>query len=206
VIARGDSAAMDQGREWARLMRRPTIEGRGTRPFTLTGAVIDLFARNRALERVLTMGTGRVVSEDMTLTADTLDFRMEQALLQRAYAWGPARARAVSPSYDITADSMDVQMPGQRLTEVRALRQAYAQSRPDTLRIRTSERDWMRGDTILATFDPPVAADTSKRPRIRELVASTILHRATRPRRLRRSITSSAPRSLSPSPTSRCAP
>ncbi len=171
VIARGDSAAMDQGREWARLMRRPQIEGRGQRPFTLTGTVIDLFARNRVLERVLTVGTGRVVSEDMTLTADTLDFRMADALLQRAYAWGPSRARAVSSAYDILADSMDVQMPGQRLTEVRAVRGAYAQSRPDTVRIRTSERDWMRGDTIQAAFDPPPAADTSGRPRIRELVA-----------------------------------
>jgi hypothetical protein len=172
VIARGDSAAMDQGREWARLMRAPIIEGRGERPFTLSGTVIDLFARNRALERVLAKGAGRVVSEDMTLTSDTLDFRMEKALLQRAFAWGRSRARAVSPTYDIVSDSMDVHMPAQQLQQVFAVRDAYAQSRPDTTRIRTTDRDWMRGDTIVGTFEPPPAADTSARPRIRELRAN----------------------------------
>jgi hypothetical protein len=172
VIARGDSAAMDQGREFARLMRGPNIEGRGERPFTLTGVVIDLFGRNRALERVLAKGTARVVSQDMTLTSDTLDFRMQSSLLQRAFAWGSSRARAVSPTYDIISDSMDVHMPAQQLQQVFAVRDAYAQSRPDTTRIRTTERDWMRGDTIVGTFDQPPAADTSDRPRIRELRAN----------------------------------
>ncbi|HJU90354.1 MAG TPA: hypothetical protein VJ672_13235 [Gemmatimonadaceae bacterium] len=171
VIARGDSAALDQGREWARLMRRPSIDGRGERPFTLSGTVIDLFARNRALERVLSMGSARVVSQDMTLTSDTLDFRMQNALLQRAHAWGRSRARAVSPAYDIVSDSMDVHMPAQRLRQVFAVRDAHAQSRPDTTRIRTTDRDWMRGDTIIGSFEDPPSSDTAARPRIRELIA-----------------------------------
>ncbi len=106
----------------------------------------------------------------MTLTADTLDFRMATGLLQRAYAWG-GRARAVSPTYEIVADSMDVLMPEQRLREVRSVGQAVAESRPDTARIRTEERDWMRGDTIIGQFEPPPASDTTGRPRITELVA-----------------------------------
>lgn len=170
VIARGDSAALDQGREWARLMRAPTITGRGDRPFTLSGSVIDLFAKNRVLERVLAVRSARVVSEDMTLTSDTLDFRMANGLLQRAHAWG-GRARAVSPTYEIGADSLDVLMPEQRLSEVRAIRQAVAESRPDSTRIRTDERDWMRGDTIIGKFEPPPPSDTSGRPRITELVS-----------------------------------
>ena len=171
VVARGDSAAMDSGREWARLMRNPIVEGRGERPFVLSGTVIDLQARQRALERVLAIGKARAVSDSLTITADTLDFRMDSSRLQRAYAWGSSRARAVSPSYDIVADSLDVRMPGQRLREVLAVHLAFAQSMPDTTRVRTSERDWLRGDTIVALFDTAAASDSSRQASVRQLTA-----------------------------------
>lgn len=174
LITHSDSAMVDSNREFARLMRNPTIEGRGARPFTLSGMVIDLFAHNRLLERVLSSGSAKAVSEDVTLTADTLDFRMKDRLMQQGYAWGKYRAHAVSPSYDIVADSLDVQMPGQRMREVHALRKAFAQSVADTAKITTKQRDWIRGDTILAYFDTSKAArgDTTKQqPRIRRLVA-----------------------------------
>lgn len=174
LVAHGDSAMVDSNREFARLMRNPTIEGRGERAFTLSGMVIDLFAHNRLLERVLSSGSAKAVSEDVTLTADTIDFRMKDRLMQRGYAWGKFRARAVSPTYDILADSLDVLMPDQRLREVHAIDSAYAQSVADTSKMLTKERDWLRGDTILAYFDTAAAArgDTSKRqPQIRRLVA-----------------------------------
>lgn len=171
VLAKGDSAFMDSGREFARLMRSPSIVGRGERPFTLNGNVIDLFSRQRQLQRVLSKGQARAVSEDMTLTADTLDMRMAANKLERAYAWGRQRARVVSPENDIIADSLDVVMPAQQLREVRAVRKAFAQSVPDTTRIRTKDRDWLRGDTIVARFDSLPPADTTNRPRIRQVVA-----------------------------------
>jgi lipopolysaccharide export system protein LptA len=171
VIARADSAAIDNGRQSARLMRQPVVEGRGERPFTLHGTVIDIQARNRALERARASGAGRAVSEDATLTADTLDFRIADGKMQHVVAWGPSGARARSPAYDILADSIETRMPGQRIREVHAVRSAYAESAPDTTRLRTTERDRMWGDTIVALFDTVATRDTTQRLQIRSLFA-----------------------------------
>jgi hypothetical protein len=173
VIATGDSAAMDSQTEFARLMRGPVIKARGDRPFTLSGTVIDLFGRSKAVDRVLARGAGKSVSRDATLTADTLDFAMATGRLQRVHAWGKGRAHAFNPSYDIVADSLDVRMPDQRLREIHALRDAFAQSVPDTTKIHTSEHDWLRGDTIFAYFDSSAktVADTSTQPQLRYLIA-----------------------------------
>ena len=173
VIANSDTAFLDGAHEFARLMRKPQIKSRGQRPFTLYGTIIDLFGGGRQLHRVLARGAGKAVSDDGTVTSDTLDFEMADGGLSRMFAWGPSRARAVNPQYDIISDSMDVRSPGQRLREIRAVRKAYAQSTPDTGHIRTKERDWMRGDTIIAYFDslPRTKADSAKQPPMLELIA-----------------------------------
>lgn len=173
VVASGDSAWMDSGREFARLMRGPSITARGDRPFTLTGTVIDLFGHQRMLDRVLAQGSARGVSRDATLTADTLLFAMGGGRLQRVNGWGPARARATNPTYDIVADSLDVRMPGQRMREIRAVRRAYARSVPDTTKIHSAEHDWLRGDTITAYFDSSAAApaDTASQPVLERLLS-----------------------------------
>lgn len=172
LLASGDSATMDSGREWARLMRTPAIEGRGERTFKLTGLVIDVYSAQRKLQRVLSSGQAHAISQDLDLTSDTVDMRIDGNQISRAYAWGKSRARAVSPSQDMIADSLDVQMPAGRVSEVYALRRAFVQSAPDTAKIRGSkEKDWIRGDTVIARFDTAVAGDTTKKPRLRSLVA-----------------------------------
>jgi lipopolysaccharide export system protein LptA len=153
LVARGDSAFVDNGSEFARLMREPVVEGQGERPFTLTGRVIDVFAQERRLERAVSRGNARAVSDSTTISAVTLDFRLVDAALERAFAWGPSRARVVSPSYDVLADSLDVQMPNQRVERVYAVGDAFIESDPDSTRFRSAERDWLRGDTITAQFD-----------------------------------------------------
>lgn len=173
VFAVSDTAFLDGAHEFARLMKKPSIKSRGQRPFTLYGTVIDLFGGSRQLHRVLAKGQGKAVSDDGTVTSDTLDFQMTDGALSRMYAWGASRAHAVNPQYDIISDSMDVRSPGQRLREIHAVRKAYAQSTPDTTHIRTKEKDWMRGDTIIARFDslPLTKADSAKQPQMLELVA-----------------------------------
>jgi hypothetical protein len=164
---------LDTGREFMRLLRSPRIEGRRDRAYRLTGRVIDVHSRTRQLERVIAKGGAGAVSDDMTLTADTIELRVASDLLQHAVAWGAAGARAVSPTQTITADSITVAMPGQRVRTVVASRSAYAEARPDTARIPTREMDWLRGDTIVARFDSAARArsDTSRQPEIRQLVA-----------------------------------
>ena len=172
IHATGDSAYMDSGHEIARLMRGPIIEGKADRPFTLTGTTIDIFSRQRQLERVISLGNARAVSQDMDLRADTIDLRVHENKLEQAFAWGPNGARAVSPTQLITADSLDVRLPGQRIRQVFAIRNAWAQSDPDSTKIRSKERDWLRGDTIVASFDSTSApSDTSSQPALTRLVA-----------------------------------
>jgi hypothetical protein len=170
LLATGDSAFMDSGQEFARLMREPMVKGLGSRTFTLTGGVVDVYSRNRLLERVVATPNGHALSQDLELVADTVDLRILNNQLQRVIAWGKGRARAVSPEREIVADSIDAIMPGQRVREVRALRNAYAESNPDS-GVVSEQRDWMRGDTIVARFDTLVGTDTASRPRIREITA-----------------------------------
>ena len=173
IHATSDSAYMAEVRQYARLIRRPQIEGKGDRKFTLRGRAIDLFSKNRLLERVLSVDSAQAISGDLDLRSDSIDMRVTDNKLTRAFAWGPTRAKAVSPDRTIIADSLDVQMPNQRLSEVHAIGNAYAETVPDSTKLRSDERDWLKGDTIIAAFDSALASDTSSRPRIKQLVANS---------------------------------
>ena len=168
LFATGDSAFMDQGTGRARLMIKPTIEARRTRPFTLTGGVIDVFSQNRLVNRVVATPNGHATSQDLQLFADSVDLRVRNNELQRAMAWGKkSRAHAISPDRDILADSIDALLPDQRIHQIRSVGNAYATSVPDTATIRTKDRDWMRGDTLIATFDALAKGDTAKTPPVK---------------------------------------
>ena len=170
LLATGDSAFLDSGKDFARLMRGPSVKGIGAHSFTLTGDVIDVYSKNRQLERVVATPKGHALSQDLELVADSIDLRVTNNRLQRAIAWGKTRAHAVSPDREIVADSIDAIIPDQRVREVRALRKAYAESNPDSGVVST-QRDWMSGDTIIARFDSIPPTDTASKPRIRQIVA-----------------------------------
>ena len=120
----------------------------------LTGGVVDVYSRNRQVERVVATPNGHALSQDLELVADSIDLRVTSNQLQRAIAWGKTRAHAISPDREIIADSIDAIMPAQRVREVRALR-----------------KDWMSGDTIIARFDSIPPTDTSTKPKVRQIVA-----------------------------------
>jgi len=171
LFATGDSAFMDQGSGIARLMLKPTVEARRSRPFTLTGGVIDVFSKNKLVSRVVATPNGHATSQDLQLYADTVDLRVNNNELERAMAWGRTRARATSPDRDILADSIDAVLPNQRIHQIRAVGKAYATSIPDTATMKTSERDWMRGDTLIATFDSAARQDSSHTPPVKTVIA-----------------------------------
>ena len=85
--------------------------------------------------------------------------------------FGPWGARPTTPQRDIIADSMDIIMPNQQIRELRAVGKAFAESDPDTVKIKSIERDWIRGDTLIALFDSIAPTDTTQ-PDVRELFAS----------------------------------
>lgn len=171
LTATGDSLYANSGSGLLRLMREPKITGTKGRPFTLAGTTIDLLSRKRKLERVVAKDSAVATSEDLVLRADTLDLRVVDDLLQRAIAWGKSRARAASPSQTVVADSIDVLLPAQRVRTLYAIRTATAEGAPDTTKFRTTEKDRLTGDTIIAHFDTAATRDTSSKPRIRQLVA-----------------------------------
>jgi len=172
VEGKGDSLFLDSENELMVLMRDPSITGRKDRPFTLSGVRLELTSANHKLQRVLAMGQGKAVSEDMTLASDTIDLRVSNDLLDRAIAWGPGRAKANSATQQIVADSIDVRMPGQRVRELHAVRAAAAEAQPDTSRFKADTVDWLRGDTIVARFDSAATRDTTRVAQIKELVAN----------------------------------
>ena len=174
LTATGDSLYLDSGAGLLRLMRTPRVVGTKGRPFTLTGETIDLLTRRKKLERVLAKNRGVAVSEDLNLRSDTIDLRVTDDLLQQAIVWGKSRAFATSPSQTISADSINVVMPAQRVREMHAVRGASAVGLPDTAKFRLAADDRfdrLTGDTIVALFDSIPARDTVTKPRIRELVA-----------------------------------
>jgi len=121
---------------------------------------------------VLAVDSAQVVSGELDLRSDSIDLRITDNKLSRVYAWGPRGARAISPERTITADSLDVQMPNQHVSEVHAIRRAYAEMAPDSTKLKSTQRDWLRGDTIVASFDSALTSDTSSRPHIRQLLAT----------------------------------
>jgi hypothetical protein len=179
-LATSDSAYLDNGIGRAQLLINPSVKAQHQqRPFTLTGGMIDVFSTNKQVSRIVATPDGHATSNDLQLYADSIDMRVEGNTLNRAYAWGKTRARAISPEHDIIADSIEAILPNQRIEELHAVHNAYATSIPDTTAITTAERDWMRGDTIVALFDTtqntttPTTADTNatKTPPIKTLLA-----------------------------------
>jgi lipopolysaccharide export system protein LptA len=172
VTATSDSATFDQGTELAHLVNNAQIKGTRGRPFTLSGSLVDLYSKQRELTRVVSRGKARVLSDDLDLKSDTVDLRVRESRVERAYAWGPSRAVATSPDRDVVADSIEAIMPAQRIRELHAVRRAVARSVPDTTKITSKERDFLAGDTIVARFDTLTAAqDTTKNPPVKQIVA-----------------------------------
>ncbi len=171
MVSTADSAMVDNGIEFARLMRQPKVVGKGARPFTLVGQVIDVWSERRALARVLADSAATATSDSLTLTGEHIDIRFADQAIHRVYVWG-GRANADAPEQALDADSLDILMPGQRLQEVRAIGTARALSRVDTARIVTTERDWIAGDTVIARFEAVTDSAATERTRMREVTAT----------------------------------
>src|SRR5206468_1254546 len=158
--------------ETMRLMFTPSVEGTQGRKFRLEGEVIDAYSKNKKLDRVIARGKGHAKSQDLDIVADTIDLRMSNDALEHAIAWSrKGQAKATSPSETIVADSIDVVMPKQKVQVVHAVGHAFAQADADTVRFRTTEKDWLKGDTITAWFDSTATKDTSSTPPIKQIIA-----------------------------------
>jgi len=150
--ARSDSMRLDtgMGSDGTLLGGDPLLRGLGTDSFRLSGKRIDMALEKRELSKVVAKGQGHALNRDWDLVADTIALDLKDRKLERTRAWGKGtRPYAVSPSYAMRADSLALDSPGQLLREVRGFGQAWLGATVDSA---TKERDWMRGDTVIARF------------------------------------------------------
>ncbi|HEU5041716.1 MAG TPA: hypothetical protein VFT84_12875, partial [Gemmatimonadales bacterium] len=149
--ARGDSLRLDTGAgsDGTLLGGTPTLRGLGPDSFTISGNRIDLKLERRELTYLLAKGSGHAVNREWDLVADTIALDINGRKLEQTLAWGDkTRPNATSPSYALTADSLALDTPAQQLREVRGFGRAWLGGTKHG----AQERDWMRGDTVVARF------------------------------------------------------
>ncbi len=172
LLGQSDSASFDKVTERARLIRTARVVNRDDKePFRMSGDTIDMYSRDRKLERVVALHNANATSNDVFLQAEHIDLRFTGQQLDRAYAFG-GRAKATTASQGLVADSIVVSMPEQRVRHVMAFGHAVAVGTPDTLKIKSEDRDILRGDTVKAWFDSSATpADSAKRSKLTEIHA-----------------------------------
>jgi hypothetical protein len=155
--ARSDSLFLNSGPgNEGILIGSPEMRGLGRDSFRLTGTLIHLDLDHQAVTYVKALGNGHAISQQLDLVADTIGLDLNNQKLEQTVAWGDSiRPRALTSDYEIKGDSVAFDTPGQQLREVRSFRRAWVGGKVDTL---TKERDWMSGDSVVATF---VTADSA---------------------------------------------
>ncbi len=172
VVARGDSLQLDQAVGFGVLLGKPGVEGKGPRPYTLTGTRIELGLQGRDIRLVKALGDGVATGSDWRLTADTIHLHLDRKKLQQAFAWGPkdsVHARAVSTLHTIRADSLALDLPDEVLTEARAFGRAYSTSKKDSTK--TTEINWIAGDSLTARWAQVADSGGAPRSKLHQLVA-----------------------------------
>jgi hypothetical protein len=135
----------------------------------------------RDVRAVKALGKGKATGSDWTLTADTIDLRIADRLLQQTFAWGDSmRPHAISTLYTIQSDSLAIDSPGEILTESRAFGTAFSTAKRDSI-TPANETDWITGDSLTIRFvQEQDSATHQPRSRLRELIslgsARTLTH------------------------------
>ena len=160
--ARGDSLRLDTGKgsDGTLLGGNPVMRGLGRDSFNLTGRRLDLKLDQRELTYVVAKGGGHAVSKEWDLVADIIGLDLKNRKLEQTLAWGDSiRPYATSPAYAMRADSLALDTPAQQLKEVRGFGSAWLGGTIDSI---SKQRDWMRGDTVLANFVQRDSAGTRR--------------------------------------------
>jgi hypothetical protein len=176
--ARSDSMRLDTGKgsDGTLIGGNPVLRGLGADSFRLSGNRIDLALQQRELSKVVAKSQGHALNRDWDLVADTIAIDLKDRKVERTLAWGKGtRPYAVSTAYSMRADSLALDSPGQLLKEVRGYGKAWLGGTTDSV---TKDRDWMRGDTVIARFTPSDSAGRKRAvlSRIEARVAAQSYH------------------------------
>jgi len=177
--ARSDSMMMNQTSGFGVLVGSPRVEGRGRattaeagRTYTLVGTRIELTLAQRDVRGVKALGKGKATGSDWVLTADTIDLRIADRVLQQTFAWGDSmRPHAISTLYTIQSDSLAIDSPGEILTESRAFGNAFSTAKRDSI-TPANQTDWITGDSLTIRFAQEQDSVTKQpRSRLHQLVS-----------------------------------
>ena len=160
--ARGDSLRLDTGKgsDGTLTGSNPVMRGLGRDSFSVAGRRLDLKLDRREVTYVTAKGAGHAISKEWDLVADTIGLDLNNRKLEQTLAWGDSiRPYANSPSYAMRADSLALDTPAQQLKEVRGFGTAWLGG---TIDAASKQRDWMRGDTVVAQFVQRDSAGTKR--------------------------------------------
>ncbi len=177
--SRSDSMMLDQATGFGVLVGKPSVEGRGRattgnagKNYTLVGTRIELGLARHDIRQVKALRHGKATGSDWVLTADTIDLRIADKLLQQTFAWGDSmRPHAISSLYTIQSDSLAIDSPAEILTESRAFGRAFSTAKRDSV-TPANETDWITGDSLTIRFAQEQDSTTNRpRSRLRQLVS-----------------------------------
>ena len=145
--ARIELTSPEPGRRDVRAVRDAELTGED---FVLTAERIFLFARDDRMERLVALPAAR----DTTAVSPA-----DRPGAAPPSAAAPRRPVAVAQSFEITADSLEILAPEERLERVFAAGRARSVSTSrDSLTVEAlpeiARTDWLEGDTIVVTFVP----------------------------------------------------
>lgn len=160
--ARSDSLRLDTGKgsDGSLTGGSPVMRGLGRDSFSVAGRRLDLKLDRREVTYVTAKGAGHAISKEWDLVADTIGLDLNNRKLEQTLAWGDStRPYASSPAYAMRADSLALDTPVQQLKEVRGFGTAWLGG---TIDAASKQRDWMRGDTVVAQFVQRDSAGTRR--------------------------------------------
>ena len=190
VIRRGTLTTTSQQADYNEAAGRMILVGQAVvqdSTMNLKGDSIHALLIDSEFSQVDAFRDARITSDDMNVDSDRLRIVLDTGIVQRLIAVGTAekQAHAKSPQFEVTADSIDALAPGQKLDRAIAVGNAFGVRAPDSLDVGLPPeiaRDWLRGDTVIAYFEPAsdslirarrAAGDTTTSDRVLErLVAS----------------------------------
>jgi hypothetical protein len=167
-----DSLWLDSGeKQGGQLIGRASLRSvKGDSGFSLTGKLIDIALEERELNGLKAKDGAKLVSQDVTLDADSIAIDLVSRQAERTRAWGQTiRPKVVSADYQVVGDSLLIETPGQKLSRVRAYGKARAGFAGDSATAK-SRRDWIAGEIVTVSFSERDSAGVRKNA-IRELEA-----------------------------------
>lgn len=146
-----------------RLIGNARIEGER---FALTGGTLDGTLVGNTFKDVTATFQAQLQSEDLTVKGSSVAIAFADGQVERLVALSPERtkrtatdgsglAEATSREFKLVADSIDALAPGEKLEKVVAVGRAYGERQNDSIATKLPDivsKDWLRGDTIVATF------------------------------------------------------